>query len=103
MLGQKHGAFLFKYYFLTVAFEPVALVMTSERRQETAEASPGLTCLRQRQKASPLPGLRGGHAGPDRTAVDDGPWPVAPGLGQRLHGQEGRSLPRSRLDRKSVV
>lgn len=81
MLGQKHGAFLFKYYFLTVAFEPVALVMTSERRQETAEASPGLTCLRQRQKASPLPGLRGGHAGPDRTAVDDGPWPPAWGRG----------------------
>lgn len=75
MLGQKRGALLSEYSFLTAAFEPFALVIAAERGQEAAEASAGLTWLRQRQKASPLPELRGGHAGPDRTAVDDGPWP----------------------------
>lgn len=93
MLGQKRGTFLFECYFLTVAFEPVALVIVAERGQETAEASAGLTRLRQRQKASPLPEL--GVATPGQTGVL---WTTARGqamLGPRpraeVHGQEGRA------------
>lgn len=87
MLGQKRGTF-FKYYFLTVAFEPVALVITAKRGPETVEASwPDLSQVETRRHLCP------GSGAARLAAVDVGPWPGCTGPSARGRGRAGTRLP----------